>query len=85
MARDSVLPYFEPLSDVAYIPSRYLAEALDISESNAVLCCTFQMSFLLSLGFNLLSRPIDRKIYSTLTGLFLGFYMHGLGYLVCLF
>ena len=43
------------------------------------------MAFLLSYGFNFLKSPTHRKWYSTLTGLFLGFYFHGLSYTICIF
>ena len=42
------------------------------------------MGFVLAFGFNLITLPKNRKLYSVITGLFLGFYMHGLGYFVCL-
>ena len=72
------------MSDVVYMPSRALVEASGLSETAVVLLFTSQMAFVLSFGFNFLTRPIYRKIYSSLTGLFLGFYMHGLGFFVCL-
>ena len=43
------------------------------------------MAFILSYGFNFLTSPIHRKWYSSLTGLFLGFYFHGLSYTICIF
>lgn len=42
------------------------------------------MGFVLAFSFNLITLPKNRKLYSVITGLFLGFYMHGLGYFVCL-
>ena len=82
--RDTLLLHFEPLSDVVYMPTKALAEISGFSETNVVMLITFQMGLILSFGFNFLTRPKDRKMYSAITGLFLGFYMHGLGYLVCL-
>ena len=81
---DSISSYFDPLTDVAYGPSRALAKAIGLSETQTLLFVTFQMGFLLSFGYNFITLPKNRKLYSVLTGLFLGFYMHGLGYYVCL-
>ena len=85
MVSDSISPYFEPLTDVVYVPPRAIAKVLGMGEMMAILLFTFQMGFLLSFGFNFLTRPTHRKLYSTLTGLFLGFYIHGLGYFVIIF
>lgn len=81
---DSISSYFEPVTNVAYMPSRALAKASGQSETQTLLYMTFQMGFLLSLGFNFLTLPKHRKLYAVLSSLFLGFYMHGLGYFVCL-
>ena len=81
---DSISSYFEPVTNVAYMPSRALAKASGQSETQTLLYMTFQMGFLLSFGFNFLTLPKHRKLYAVLSSLFLGFYMHGLGYFVCL-
>ena len=36
------------------------------------------MAFLLSFGINFFKQPTARKLYSTGTGLFIGFYYHGI-------
>ena len=82
---NAVKPHFKPLADVLYIPCREFATATGLNETLSTLFVTFQIAFLLSFGFNFLTRPIYRKWYSTLTGLFLGFYFHGLGYTICIF
>lgn len=60
-------------------------EISDIPITTATLFVTFQLGFILCLGLSLIENPSARKWYSTATGLFLGFYFHGLSYFVCIF
>ena len=81
---ESISSHFEPLTNVAYLPSRAIAKASGLSEVTALLFVTFTLGFLLSFGFNFLTLPKHRKLYTVLTSLFLGFFLHGLGYFLCL-
>ena len=84
LVNDSITPYFAPLGDVAYAAPRALAKVTGMTETLGLLFFTFQMGFILSFGFNFITLPKYRKLYSIVTGLFLGFYFHGLGYFVCI-
>ena len=56
----------------------------EVSENVATLFVTYQLGFFLCLGLTFLKDPQMRKWYSTLIGLLLGFYFHGVSYLVCI-
>ena len=76
---ESISSYLKPINSVVYLPSQALARALSLSETTALLYLTYTIGFLLSLGFNFVTLPTYRKLYTVLTSFFLGFYMHGLG------
>ena len=59
-------------------------EMTELSENVATLFVTYQLGFFLCLGLTFLKDPQMRKWYSTLIGLLLGFYFHGVSYLVCI-
>ena len=75
---------FAPIADLVYRPVQAFMKMTDLPETTATLFVTFQISFILCLGLNFFKDPQMRKWYSTLTGLLLGFYFHGVSYLVCI-
>ena len=76
---------FMPIEEIVYKPVYALMEMQMITETTATLFVAFQLSFLFSLGLNFIKDPQMRKWYSTLTGLMLGFYYHGVSYLFVIF
>lgn len=81
---DRLTGQFKPLADIAYVPTRAIEEITGLNNVISTLIFTMMLGFILSFGFNFLTLPKHRKLYSVVTGLFLGFYFHGLGYFVCL-
>ena len=78
--QDTLEPLFEPICNKIYYVESEFSEFTGLTPSQSNIFFAMNIGFLLSVGVNFLKDPETRKWYSTICGLVLGFYMHGLPY-----
>ena len=58
---------------------------MKVGDNQVIWILTTTGSFFICLGLGFIDNPTLRKFYSTLTGLFVGFYFNGASYLFIIF
>lgn len=73
---------FEPLSNIVHTPNFFLQEALGLPFEDCLNISTMFLWISLCFAFSQVSGPIQRRLFSSCCGLFIGFYFFGVSYWV---
>merc|ERR1740123_1100249 len=66
-----VEPYFTPITDVVYIPEKWVGEFTTLTPVQNNIFITMNLAFCFSLILSTIRDPATRKMFSTPLGLFL--------------
>ncbi len=76
--RDKILPAFSEISEIIYRPPQALMAMTELGESVCSMFVAMHLALFLSFQISLIKDPWRRKMFSTIAGLCVGFYYHGL-------